>query len=505
MHDVIQQILGYAIAAWRRRWVALIAAWAVCMAGWVLVERIPNTYQSSARIFIDTESLLDQLMGGLAVSVDRNLISELEVVRRSLTSRPNLEQVMRETDLDLQANSPADVERMVNEINRNLSISRDRNNFFTIRYTDQDAELSYNIVQSVLNIFIESNLGSNRDDMAVTTRFITDQMNRAQEELQRLERQLTQFEIENRGFLPGSENYEARRRAAQVNLARLEQEREEAIAEVERLNENLARTREEVRGQSPGLSPRAQRIEQLEAQITELLLRYTEQHPEVVLTRRLLERERAQLEEEGAFGEAQNTSPVIEQLRSMISRQEAAIESYEQRMDQLQSDISELSALIEQAPAVMSDYRQLQREIDAVRGNLRALRERRERLQFREDMEANVDSVQFRIVEPPQVPVTPSGPNRMLLRSAVLVGGLGAGAGFALFLGLLANTITTTGRLEQITKRPTLGNVTRIRMPYEMPRRLLELGAFASVFIGLISVFAGIVMGYGSGVLNQLT
>jgi polysaccharide chain length determinant protein (PEP-CTERM system associated) len=503
MHDVIQQVMGYAIAAWRRRWYALIVAWLVCLAGWVLVERIPDTYRASSRVFIDTESMLEQLMGNMAVSVNRSLLSELEVVRRSLTSRPNLEQVMRETDLDVMARTPGDVERIIGELNAKLSVGRDRNNFFNISYTDSNPELAYNVVQSVLNIFIESNLGTSRDDMAVTTRFIDEQISRAEEQLEDLQERMTRFEIENRGFLPGTGNFETQRGAALGTLERLEQEREETIAQRDQLNEDLARVLEGIRGEGPALSPRAQRIEQLESQINELLLRYTEQHPEVILTQRLLAREREMLAEEGASGEAQS-SPMVEQIRSMINRQEAAIESYDQRIDQLRTDLEELSAMIEQTPQVRAEHQRLEREIGVVRGNLSALVERRERLQFREDMEASVDSIQFRVIEPPTQPVSPSGPNRFMLRSAVLVGGLGAGAGFAFLLGLLGNTVNTTGRLEHIAQRPTLGAITRVRLPAQKRRRLVELAAFSVVLVGLMGTFAGVLMGYASGAINRL-
>ena len=504
MHDIFQQVLGYAIAAWRRRWYALIVAWMVCLAGWVMVERIPDTYQSSARIFIDTQSMLDQLMGNLAISVNRSLLSELEVVRRSLTSRPNLEQVMRETDLDVMARTPADVERIIGDLNTKLSVSRDRNNFFSISFVDSDPALAYNVVQSVLNIFIESNLGTSRDDMAVTTRFIDDQIRRAQTEMERLEQELTRFEIENRGFLPGSGNFEARRAAAQTTRSRLEQERQEATAQLDQLNQDLTRMLQGLRGEEPSLSPRGERVEQLETQITEMLLRYTEQHPEVILTQRLLERERELLAQEAASGAA-GSSPLVEQIRSSISRQEAAIELYDQRIDQLDIDMADMSAMVEQTPAVLSEHRRLEREIGVVRSNHAALIERRERLQFREDMEASVDSIQFRVVEPPSQPVSPSGPNRILLRSAVLIGGVGAGAGFAFFLGLLANTVNTTSRLEQVAQRPTLGTVTRVRLPFQTRRRFAELTAFSIVMVGLIGTFASVVLGYATGILDRLT
>src|SRR3546814_14768112 len=57
------------IAAWQRRWYGLALAWLVCVAGWLAVERIPDRYQSSAQVNIDTTSMLRPLMAGIAADL----------------------------------------------------------------------------------------------------------------------------------------------------------------------------------------------------------------------------------------------------------------------------------------------------------------------------------------------------------------------------------------------------------------------------------------------------
>jgi hypothetical protein len=96
--------------------------------------------------------------------------------------------------------------------------------------------------------------------------------------------------------------------------------------------------------------------------------------------------------------------------------------------------------------------------------------------------------VQFRIVEPPNVPATPSGPDRPLLQTGVLVGGLGVGAAFCMLLGLIAGTINNTARLAEVGQRPVLGAVTRLTMPGARRAVIAEQFAF---FLVVGSLLAG--------------
>ena len=76
---------------WRRRWLVLGIAWPICLAGWIAVALLPSKYVATARVYVDTETLLSPLLKGMAVDVDMN--QQVEVMQRTLLSRPNLQKV----------------------------------------------------------------------------------------------------------------------------------------------------------------------------------------------------------------------------------------------------------------------------------------------------------------------------------------------------------------------------------------------------------------------------
>ena len=84
---------------WHRRWIGLAVAWLAAIIGIAVVYRIPERYEASARVYVDTESLLRPLLAGLAIQP--NLDQQVSLMSRTLISRPNVEKLVRMADLDL--------------------------------------------------------------------------------------------------------------------------------------------------------------------------------------------------------------------------------------------------------------------------------------------------------------------------------------------------------------------------------------------------------------------
>ena len=81
-------------AAWRRRWLGVAIAWVICLAGWAGISKVPNQYQASARLYIDTNAVLTPLLKNLAV--DSSPDAQLRVLQRYTGQPP------QHPDADLQ-------------------------------------------------------------------------------------------------------------------------------------------------------------------------------------------------------------------------------------------------------------------------------------------------------------------------------------------------------------------------------------------------------------------
>ena len=107
MRELYEQILIYLKGVWRYRWFMMLATWLVCIVGWGVVYQLPDKYESSSRVHVDTQSMLAPLLRGLTITT--NTSQRVQLVTRTLLSRPNLEKLARMTDLDLSALTPADM------------------------------------------------------------------------------------------------------------------------------------------------------------------------------------------------------------------------------------------------------------------------------------------------------------------------------------------------------------------------------------------------------------
>ena len=67
MEEILRQALVILRATWKHRRLGMLVAWVVGAIAAGVILRIPDKYEASARIFVDTQSILKPLMSGLAV------------------------------------------------------------------------------------------------------------------------------------------------------------------------------------------------------------------------------------------------------------------------------------------------------------------------------------------------------------------------------------------------------------------------------------------------------
>ena len=525
MNQIYAEVLSYLRIVWRNRWVVLLTAWIGSVLGWAVVATVPDRYESSARVYIDTDSMLQPLMQGIAVQMD--VFQRVDIVKRTLFSRPNLEKVMLMTDLDLEVETPEDKERVLKTLGERVKLRQEGLNLFGVAYQDPDPELARKVVQSVLSIFVETNLGATRTDMDETQVFLASQVDDYSRQLAEAEQRLADFKLENMGLLPGDGDYYSNVEGARSRLRATR----EALAEAETVR-NLLQTQlaaipefHEVPaatsyggggfGPSAGFGPPSNidvRILGLESEIDQLLLRYTEEHPDVVSARRLLESLRAQkaaedealaamlAEQAAALTEGPTTefnaipNPVYQQLQVQLVNQESLIATLKRRAVAEEEAVAAWQERANTVPRIEAQLKDLTRDYDLIRGKYAELRERQEAARLAEELETKTNKVQFRIVDPPQVPITPIGPNRPLMLGGVFGGALGAGVGLAVLLGMLKGSFADTTRLRAAFPMPILGSVSAVLSVADRRRHAFALAVYGVVAIGLFSTFGGLLL-----------
>src|SRR5690348_6156687 len=297
MQELLQQLLSHLRAMWHRRWIGLAAAWLVAIIGIVVVFKIPQRYEASARVFVDTESLLRPLLAGLAIQP--NLDQQVNLISRTLVSRPNIEKLLRLADLDLNVHTQQERDELIDSIIKRIKLEiANRSNLYVISYADEDAGRAQRVVQSLLSIFVESSLGDKRQDTQTAVKFLDDQIKRYEEVLRQQEEKMKDFRVKNMGVTNRDSDYFTR-------LSRLASDIDAAKLELQAAEESNAAYKRSVAEAPPSLIPDGAtasddaaaniatpeitgRIESLKKDLDVLLRKYTDEHPDVVATRRLI-------------------------------------------------------------------------------------------------------------------------------------------------------------------------------------------------------------------------
>ncbi len=201
MEELISQLLSSLKGIWKYRWQALAVAWITALAGWVRVYTLPDDFQITARVYVDTQSILKPLLSGMT-SVP-NVEQQVAIMGRTLLSRPNIERVMRSVDLDVRAATARERELQVDELMSKLKISAgNANDIYTISYNNKDAKLGRDVVQSLLQIFQEGSFKDKRGDSQKAVQFIDEQIKSYEDKLVTAENALKEFKLRNNSLLP---------------------------------------------------------------------------------------------------------------------------------------------------------------------------------------------------------------------------------------------------------------------------------------------------------------
>lgn len=504
MHELADQLLSHLKSIWRHRWYAVAFAWVAAIVGWIVVHQTPNRYEASARVYVDTQSVLRPLLLGLAVQP--NVDQMVTMMSRTLISRPNLEKVIRMADADIKLKTPEDRERLIERLTKGLAIkSAGRENLYTISYSSENPQEAKRVVQSLLTIFVEGSLGDKRKDSDSARRFIDEQLKAYGEKLIAAENAVTEFKRKNLGLMPGEGGgYYAQLTQAKAALSQASLELNEAENARNAIKKQLTEEPPPSLLNEQGPVPEAAnpeidgRVLALQQQLDNLRLKYTEQHPDIISTVRIITQLKDQKKAEAkpaakpAPMAVQLQNPVAQQLSVSLASSEATVAAMKARVAEYARRFEALKSAVNALPQVDAEYKQLTRDYEVTKGNYEKLLARRESAQISGEMEANASVMDFRVIDPPQVPSAPNAPNRVLLMSMVLLGALGGGIGLAFLIGQLRPALHDERSLREATGLPVFGSVAMAWTDAQKRKRKKGLAAFLVSILSLLSAYGAI-------------
>lgn len=513
MDEILRQTIITLRGMWRYRWLGLVTAWAVAAIGIVAIIFLPDKYEASTRIYVNTASILKPLMTGLTVLPNDD--QQIAMLSRIVVSRPNVEKIVQMAGLDAQVKSKPDYERIVDGVINSLKIQGGgRDNIYVLTFRDVQPERATRVVQLFSSMFIESGHGGKASDTDAAKKFIDEQIASYEKKLQEAETRLKEFKLRSLGQASGEGmNYFARIAETSTLLERAQLELREAENTRDAFRRGLANEEPSPTTgvavptvSSAMISDVEARIDAMRRNLDVLLQKYTENHPDVIGVQRVireLEEQRTQLfsarRKEGvpanpaSFGNGPRAS---EQLKVSLASAEAAVASLRARVAEYSNRYARLKASATMVPQLEAELAQLNRDYDVNKKNYESLVARRESASISGEMQSVSGVADFRLIDPPRVSPGPVAPNRRTLFPLALLAALAAGCAAA-FVAREVRPAFYDGRaLAEATGLPILGTVSmiendgRMKLARRSTAKFLAgvgmlLGAYLASFVAL--------------------
>jgi len=421
MKSNIEILSDISFALSHYKWTALSIVWLTCAIAWLYVYSLPDVYEAHARVYLDTQSLLKPLLKGLAV--DSDVEDAIALMTKAVLSRPNLEKIARETDLDLATITEVDKQQLLDLLARDIVITMERGagSLYNIVYTNSEPTKAYAVVKAVLDSLMEQTLGASRSESVLAQSFLRDQTDRYETALREAEEKLAAFKKKHIGLLPGDRGgYYERLQAAISKREAIGEELREAMLRRDELRRQLQGETRMVGGGHAGPNAESQRLNGYLADLKELKAKYTDRHPAVVALMGKI----SALKEEMASssgGDSEKSAEfvgineVYQTLKIALSEAEVKVASLRQRMQEQDEKIAKLQGLVDTIPQVEADLKELNRGYEVTKSQYLSLKQRMEMARISREAEQSSDDVKFNIIDPPIVPLKPIGPNRMFL------------------------------------------------------------------------------------------
>lgn len=493
MDEIVAKVFHAVHAMWRRRWIALAVAWGTAILGGILVMSLHDRYQATARVYVDTQTVLKPLMTGLAVQPD--IDQQVNMLARTLISRPNVERLLDSPTIGLLRPTEQTRDRAIDALIASIKVAPVGANLYSISYRDTDPQRAQRLVKGLVEMFVDTGIGENRRDSEEARRFIDEQIHSYEVKLTDSENRLKDFKLRNFG-LTGTSNQDYFTRVStlsdavsklRIDLSAAEQARDAFKRELSNEDPQLPFD-VTANGQPAPPSEIDVRIDAQKKLLDDLLRRYTDEHPDVIGTRRtiaMLERQKKQQQEADArSGKPRGnaaTSPVYQKIRVSLAEAEANVASLRTQLAEQESRLNQTRATAGKVPEVEAELAQLNRDYDILRKNYDELVARRESASLGVKIDQSAQLADFRIIEPPRVSPKPVFPNRMMLAAFTLIASIAAGMTVAFGLGQAFPSFHAPKDLRELTGRPVLGSVSMHVDAAMKVRQRRDLIAFASI------------------------
>lgn len=473
MKEALAQIYRYLTAIYRYKYLFIIVSLSVMTAIGAYSFILPKKYQADTTVFIES-NVIDELVRGIAVTP--NIEDRVRVLQFAILSRDMIVKTLEKLDSEIflkpQAAQQAYISGLVDRTRINVTRRMDR---FTVSIVDQDPRFAQKFINTLVGLYVEENISAKRDETYGANRFLQEQIEIFKTKLEASEDKIIDFRKKKGVYFSVDEG------ATLTNIRALQQQ----IEEIELTQDTLGARKTQLQSQLQQTTQtvdivseteEGNRLVAMENRLANLLLRYTDNYPEVVrlkseldaLKRRLQQPEEKDRDRETTRMTSLN--PLYQELQGQLFEVDAELSSLGARKRNLQQTIAKREKELHEVPAAQKELGILIQERDSYRSIYNDLLARMGQSEVSKQMEIGNKASTFRIVDPAILPEIPVSPNMLRMLLLAVAGGIGCGFGLIFLLDNMDSRIRTVPSLQDLGV-DVLAVVPNIADPTQLKRR----------------------------------
>jgi len=242
---------------------------------------------------------------------------------------------------------------------------------------------------------------------------------------------------------------------------------------------------------------------------------YTDNYPDVVALKDEIaktEKLKKQMEDDATAAGQEKDSPVKEsadnkevkpstghlgsstammQIQSQLKANILEIQNYQKRVKDLETQISAYQARLNLIPGTEQQLVEISRGYEESKANYNSLLQKQMQSQLATSLERRQQGEQFRIIDPPSLPIKPSAPNHLLISMGGLLAGIALGVGLAALLELTDARVQREKDLKALIPVRVLVGIPHLSLAGEQNHkarlRWVERGAVAAMLILILA------------------
>jgi polysaccharide chain length determinant protein (PEP-CTERM system associated) len=431
----------------RKHWWIIPVCVVLCGAAAVLAALgLPKKYTSQTLVLVAKPMVpIDYVKPVVTEDLNQRLAS----MKEQILSRTRLEPVIEKFSVYQADQNKVPMEELIERLRKAIEISpletmpgtQDRSMpGFHVAVTFNNPQIAQQICTEITSMFMEQNSRALEQQAASTNSFISQQLDEAKAKLDAQDAKLAQFKRQFLGSLPEQEQTNLNLLTAlntqlEANTQALSRAQQDKAFNESMLSQQEATWKASQTGQNPQTLDDQLRI--LRDQLTSLESKYTDEHPDVIKTKKQIEDLQKRMAEApkavDSAGQLQTKTepPEIQQLRAHSRQDEISIADLTKRQAQIQEQIRVLQGQVQASPMVEQQLKELTRNYQSALEFYNDLQKKRESSEMAKDLAHQQEGEQFRVLDPPNLPITPSFPKK-----SYFAGG-GVAAGFVLSLAIL--------------------------------------------------------------------